>query len=331
MGNVLVHGSTRCLVLKPGGDAVFHFYVGGMVGINRQYAKMWAYTGTWRKDNDWLVFLMFCFKSKHLYQERMICRLIAAFHGPSLVQIDLVNDDMSHVCNQLGVAKTATVEALKAMYSEISKKENEKLGKSARKGAADSDVIKRVSPLFKSLQYSANRHCQSRVTMTVAPAIVREKCTRTRFLHLTRCSSFQHPACNCLEVVQWTEIPDQTWSKSVSGKPFVFTDLTGTSHGVYLPRVPNEQRGTLLFSAVAVTHTSLCLRGQSVIARPHNIDQDNMDKMLAHPGKKVDKKQGIHPREELDTSVPLPPCGPYTSVNWNFSNRTEKPTQTNWW
>ena len=211
MGTTPVRGSTRCLVLKPDGNAVFNFYVGGMMGNNPKLAQLWAFTGTWRRDNDWLASLMFCFKPVHLYQERMICRLIAAFHGPSLVHIDLVNDDMSSHHDQLGVDKTATTEELKTARGEIWKKERDTAWQSCGKEIT-TETSKKATAAYWLLESLANRQFPSRATMTVAPAIVREKSTKTRFLGLTRCSSFQHELCNCLEVVKWTESPESNYS-----------------------------------------------------------------------------------------------------------------------
>ena len=112
------------------------------------------------------------------------------------------------------------------------------------------------------------------------------------------------------------------WSAVVSNKPFVFQDSAGVRHGVYLSRAPNTHRGILCFSAIG--HVKL-----NVIAQPYNIDQDSMEKMLANGGSKVDEKRPIHQVDEnlhihpYDESAYqlgiLRPCGPYTSVNWNFT------------
>ena len=219
MGITPVRGSTRCLVLKPDGNAVFNFYVGGMMSGNcPKLARLWAFTGTWRRDNDWLASLMFCFKPVHLYQERMICRLIVAFHGPSLVHIDLVNDDMSSQHDQLGVDKTATNEELKTAHDKILNEQWDTAWQSCGgvsgkelNGWERSETSEKATAAYNLLERLVNRQFPSRATMTVAPAILREKSTKTRFLGLTRCSSFQHELCNCLEVVKWTESPESNY------------------------------------------------------------------------------------------------------------------------
>ena len=111
------------------------------------------------------------------------------------------------------------------------------------------------------------------------------------------------------------------WSAVVSNKPFVFQDSAGARHGVYLARAPNTHRGILCFSAIA--HVQL-----KVIRQPYNIDQDSMEKMLANGGSKVDEKRHVHqvdekrhvhPFDEKADELGIRPCGPYTSVNWNFT------------